>query len=267
MTLTWTTALIFWGIVLVVALIASLIHTAIVEYGSFDFEDFFEDFIDDYVWITFVTCLGIGAAIFGFMFWIWWVVLLILVAVIAIVATVSIIVYVRYKKEDEMAQIYNVKEKIQTQFDCKNCGAKITKIIEENCFGNQKVRYICEHCNTVYEKRDLYSLSNKSISAEPCDLDDWEVDYFEACFRLNFKPHNKHTGKQLERRHDSLYDKICNEEIIYDDVDDYDQEEVLDDAQDFFENNEEEIAEYLNSKDPNDIAKRFAYFLQVNQMR
>ena len=127
--LTGYSILIFWIIVGVVAIIASIIHLAIAgDLDCFEIEDFF----DDFVWITFLVCLAIGGIVFGFLNWYWWAMLLILGGIIAIsIPIIIIVVCVRRKEEKAFEeQITKVtEEKEQTPYNCPNCGAKMRWMI------------------------------------------------------------------------------------------------------------------------------------------
>jgi len=264
--LTGYSILIFWIVVGVIAIIASIIHLGIAgDLDCFDIEDFF----DDFVWVTLLVCLAIGGIVFGFLNWYWWAMLLILGGIIAVAIPIIIIVLsVRRKEEkafeEEIKKV--VEEKEQTSYNCPNCAAKITKIIRTDYYGHKKIKYVCEHCNTTLNKGEVLAFTNPDTKIEAYDLDDWEEEYFDACETLNFKPHNHHSEKQIDRKVESLQERIDNGEDIYEVDDyDYDQEDILNTAYDFFIENTDEIDEYLEQHTKEEIQKRYNYFLSLHE--
>lgn len=263
--------LIFWLIVSGIAVFASLIHTCIAE-GELEPFAVFEDFFDDGVWITFLSVYAIGGVVFGFKYWLWWAMLIILIIVLSAVIFIIVLLLNSSKKDESRTRTFNVTKKEQTKYNCSNCGAKVTKVVKENYFGEERVTYVCEHCGTTYTKSELLScktekprVETNEKNEETFDLDDWEEEYFEACYRLFFKPYNFHTTKQIDRRQESLQNRLYDDDYIYDDIEEDCQEEVLDEAYDFLEDNEEEIEEYLESNSVEDIKKRFSYYLDVQK--
>ena len=262
--LTGYSILIFWIIVGVITLLASIIHLAIL--GDLDCFDF-GDIIDDYVWVTILACLAIGGIVFGFLNWIWWAMVLILVGVALIVTAIIIIVVKKNRKElkeyEELTQKVT-EEKEQTANNCPNCGAKITKITRIDFYGHKKIKYVCEHCNTTLGKGEAFAIANPEVNTEAFDLDDWEEEYFDACQTLNFKPHNHHSEKQIDRRVESIQERMDNGEEIFE-VEDYDQEDILNAAYDFFIDNTDEIEEYLEQHAKEEIQKRYEYFYRLQE--
>ena len=75
---------------------------------------------------------------------------------------------------------------------------------------------------------------------------------------MDFRPYNFHSEKQIERKRDKLKKMIDNYEQIYDDV--YfsmDAEEILEEAYDFFIENESEIKEYFDKYGETEIKNRY----------
>ena len=255
---------IFWVIVAAVALIASFIHVGILEGFEFvDPFDFLDDFFTEYVWVTFLICGAIGAAVFGFLNWYWWATLLILSGVGLIAIIVAVIVYkINKKAEREYEEAVNEvdEEKEQTMHSCPNCGAKITKITTTDYYGHKKIKYVCEHCNTVMDKKTAFEMAHPNSEIEVFDLDDWEEEYFDACRKLEFKPHNHHSEKQIDRRVASIEERIDNCEDVYDETDGLDQYDILNNAYDFFIDNCDEIEDYLDKYKKEEIQKRYTYY-------
>lgn len=255
---------IFWVIVGVVALIASFIHVGIVEgFDGLDLSDFLDDFFGEFVWVTFLACCAIGAIIFGILNWYWWAVLLILGGIVLITIIVVIIVYnVKKRGEREYEEAVNEveEEKEQTMHSCPNCGAKITKITTTNYYGHKSIKYVCEHCNTAMDKKTAFEMVHPESKIEFFDLDDWEEEYFDACRKLEFKPHNHHSEKQLDRRVSNIEERIDNCEDVYDETEGLDQYDILNNAYDFFIDNMDEIEDYLDKYQKEEIQKRYAYY-------
>lgn len=256
--------LIFWLIVAAVALLASVIHTAIAE-GGFDFidiGDFFESYFECFAWLTFLIVCAIGAIVFGFLNWYWWAMLLIILGVISIPIIIVIVIVAKGKQEDKEWEENSKKKtehKEQTSYNCPNCGAKIVKITITDLNGNSEIKHKCEHCGSVMTKRQMLGIQDPDIELQAYDLDDWEEEYFIACLRMNFKPHNHHTQKQIDKRQESIQAKIDDGEEIYEDEEEYD-EDILNEAYEFFTDNVDEIQEYLKKYPKEEIQKRFKYF-------
>ncbi|MDY6367306.1 MAG: hypothetical protein SPL13_02165 [Clostridia bacterium] len=253
-----STTAIFWIIVGVVAIIALLIHTYISEAGIDDIEDVFECFIGDGGWITVLIVLGIGAIIFGFVFWIWWAMILIVAAVFTLVLVVLYFIGRDYNDENE-----EEKDIIKTKFKCTNCGAAIEKITTEDW--EKKIVYKCPYCGITYTKKDL--LNEKSVnevkSNEKIELTDFEEEYFNSCFRLFFKPYNNHSVKMIEGKYNSLKGKIDDCEDIYEDIDCFDSEDILQSSKDFLINNEQEINDYILKIGETEIKRRYEFYCEL----
>ena len=100
------------------------------------------------------------------------------------------------------------------------------------------------------------SIDDRNGKTVEIEIDDFEEEYFEACERMNFRPYNIHSAKQIERRRDKLDRLIQNGEDVYDE-DCYDQDEILEDAYNFFIDNEREIKEYFDKYGEEEIKKRY----------
>ena len=256
--------IIFWIVVAVVTLIALLIHAAIDWGGTYDFDDLIETFAESYGWVTVLVCLGIGGIVFGFIAWIWWAMLIITIVLVIAGVVIGVIIHhansYDYDEESESED-----KKIQTSFKCKNCGSSIVKEIYFDDDGYQRIKYYCEHCDSVFSKRELYGLKNPDSKIEEYDLEDWEEEYFKACDILEFKPHNNHTQKQIDRKKERLENMSWSGEYEYED-DTMDTDEALDYAYDFFSDNEDEIQDYLNRYTPEEIKKRYEYYLLIESI-
>ena len=247
-----------------IALIALIIHSAIVEGSEFNIFDIFDIFFEEFGWVTVAIIGAIGGIIFGFIAWIWWAMLLITIALIPITIVVAIIIYRRIaldREEDEKER--KKVEIIKTSYECKNCGAKIlqkTYTDDDDC---KKVVYYCEHCGSMYTKEEL-STSPKKTKTKTNDreLDDWEEEYFKACEIMEFKPYNMHTEKQIDRKRDRLQDLYDEGEYEYED-EVMDTEEALDYATEFLCDNENEIQDYLEQYTLEEIKKRYEYYLSL----
>lgn len=267
--LTSTGIIIFWIIVAAISIVGALIHIGIAEGFDFiDIGDFFEVFFEDYVWITFFSPLALGAIIFGFLNWIWWAMLLIVIGIVSIPIVIFIILHsidVKQTREYEENSKIKTETREQTAYVCPNCGARITKIIIKDLNGCSETKYSCEHCNTIIGKRQMLGIANPNMELETFDLDDWEEEYFDACQKMNFKPHNNHSQKQIDKRHDSIKNKIDMGEDIYNNEDEWD-EDILDEAYEFFTDNIDEIKEYLKNHSADEIQKRFNYYCILQEI-
>ena len=266
--LTGSGILIYWLIVLGVAIIASAIHAAIVEGFDFlDVPDFFDTYFTEHAWITFLIVGILGAIVFGFLNWLWWAMLLILLGPIVLVIILIVVFHLKDKKDDKIFE-ENAKKKTEaketTAYNCPNCGARIVKTTITDLNGNEETRYSCEHCNTVFNKKQMVGITDSDFIIEPCDLDDWEEEYFRACIILNFKAHNHHSEAQLDRRVESIQDKIYSCDFTYDD-DEEDDDDILNSGYDFFIENIDEIEEYLKNTSKEEIQKRFKYYCFINE--
>lgn len=260
--LTGSAILIYWIVVAVVAVVFSILHMGIVmREFTMDLDDFFES----YAWVTFLACATIGATVFGFLNWLWWATLLILLAIVPIEIVIVIAVYKWRKKEEVEDPEYASEEtEEQTSYSCPNCGAKIFKTTIIDSYGKKEIKYTCKHCNSVIEKNQMFSIANPEEEIETFDLDDWEEEYFDACEALDFKPHNHHSEKQIDRRVESIQEKIDDGEDVYE-TDDYDQEDILNSAYDFFIDNLDEIEEYLEQHSKEEIQKHFNYYCRMQE--
>lgn len=262
--------LIFWLIVAAVAILASVVHVAIAEGGldGLDIGDFFESFFEDFAWITFLVVCAIGGIVFGFLNWYWWAMLLIILGVIPVPIIIVIVVKAKEKSEDkkwvENSQIKN-EEKEQLMYNCPNCGAKIFKITITDLNGCSTVKYSCLHCNSTITKRQMLGIQNPDSELQAYDLDDWEEEYFDACKKMNFKPHNHHSQKQIDKRLETIQARIDNYEEVYEDEYD-DPEDILNNAYEFFTDNADEIEDYLNKYTNEDIQKRFKYYCFIQEI-
>lgn len=261
--LTGNAILIYWIVVAVITVVLTLIHMGIAcEEFTIDIDDFFESF----AWITFLASLTIGGAVFGFLNWYIWATLLILLTVIPAEIILAIEMIRKRKKEEKEEEELEKEQTDEEQiaYTCPNCGAKITKITTTDTFGKRTEKYVCKHCGTAFTKKQLLSIENPSIEVKDFDLDDWEEEYFDACTKLFFKPHNHHTIKQLERKVESIQETIDNGDDVYN-SDEYDDEEILEDAYNFFTQNAEEIEDYLNKYQEKEIRSRYDYYCSLQK--
>ena len=196
---------IYWIIVAVIAIIVLLIYTGIENMGTFDFEDLIDTFFGESGWAFFFGVFLLGGIVFGFLNWIWWAMLLILG-----IPLIGLIVFIIIIHRDESKQIESSddEEIIQTNMNCPNCGAKIIKQPFYDDDGNKNYQYKCDHCNTVFSKVDIFSITHPEEKQKIFDLDDWEEEYFEACDGMQFNAHNIHTEKQIKRKYDTLKEFI-----------------------------------------------------------
>ncbi len=253
----------YWIIVGIVALVALLIHTAIAEGGSFDLEDLFDDIFDEYGWVTFLAVLGLGGIVFGFIAWVWWAMLLIICVPIAIVVIYLIIDSRDSYYDNNVVQESNSAE--ETGYECSSCGAKLSKIVSYDDYGRKRVNFKCPYCNNTYSKDQILGLLDSSKSISFIDLDDWEEEYFEVCDLMFFRPYNRHTMKQIDRKHEKLQEKIDNFEDLYD-GNGLDDEDILNSAYDFFSDNEDEIEDYFKKYTEEEIKNRYDFYTKYNSM-
>ena len=256
---------IFWIVVIVVSIIALLIHTYIVEVGIDDIEDIIESLIVGFGWITVLVVIGIGAIVYGFLFWIWWIMLIIVVGV-ALIALVAWIIWkiIDNRFYDDMEVEDEEDEIIKTKYKCGNCGANVSKIIIADEYGDEKIIYKCEYCGITYTKKELLGIkteSNDDNKYTGIDLTDFEEEYFDACERFFYKPYNKHSRTRIESKYNFLTNKIDNGDDIYDDLEwSDDATEILDTAYEFLTENEQEIEEYFSKVDETEIKRRYEFY-------
>ena len=241
----------FWLIAAIVLIVACVAHFFIAE--CIDIADFF----DEGGWITILAVAVISAIVYGFIYWIWWAMLIITVGVAALALIVAG-VYAHYENSgydnEDVDYSEDKKDEETTRYKCPNCGAAISKI-----YVGGNIVYKCAYCNTTFDKKDLklvVSIDDRNGKTVEIEIDDFEEEYFEACERMNFRPYNIHSAKQIERRRDKLDRLIQNGEDVYDE-DCYDQDEILEDAYDFFIDNEREIKEYFDKYGDEEIKKRY----------
>lgn len=253
---------IFLLVSVIVLVLACFIHYCAAE--CIDAEDFF---IDEYGWITIVAILALALVVYGFIYWLWWAMLIIVGGLAVIAVIVFLIFYAldggfeRYDDNDYIDDDSDDDEesgkRVITRYKCPNCGAAITKY--ENPFGDKK-KYRCDYCGTSFEKKDLKIITtciNENNEKTEIEIDDFEEEYFEACERMDFRPYNRHTYKQIDRKRDKLQDMLDNCKNIYEDVSSYDSEDILDNAYDFLTDNEGEIEEYFDKYGEATIKERY----------
>lgn len=179
--------------------------------------------------------------------------MLIIMSVAAVIAAVTVYLVVRHENADYDGETdYDEDDDELTRYKCPNCGAAISKVYTDGEIG-----YKCAYCNTTFEKKDM-KLVIAVDGAGYIEIDDFEEEYFNACERMDFRPYNFHSEKQIERKRDKLKKMIDNYEQIYDDV--YfgrDEEEILEEAYDFFIENESEIKEYFDKYGETEIKNRY----------
>ena len=255
--------IIFWVIVAVVALIALLIHSVIVEGSSFDLGSIVEVFFESFGWATVLIVAVIGGIIFGFIAWIWWITLIIAILLVAVCGFTALVVYTFHSsnKKDEKKQ---GQKEIKTNYECKNCGSKLIKRIYIDKDGDEKVEYRCDYCDTVFGENEINGYPKIEQKKDTHDLDDWEEEYFEVCVLLRFKPQNNHTLKQVDRKIETLEEMYDSGSLSYDG--DLDPEDALEFAYDFFSENMNEIEAYLKKYSQEEIKKRFECYLSSNDL-
>ena len=226
-------------------------------------EDFFDTFFGEFGWVTVLVVLGFGGIVFGFIEWIWWAMLLILLGILFVI---GFIVFFCAKNGDSDVDDEEEKKEIEnTSYKCDNCGAPVSKIISYDDYGVKKVKYKCTFCNTCYSKNQVLSILDSSKSISVVDLDDWEEEYFEVCDLMFFRPYNKHTMKQIDRKHEKLKEKIDNFEEPYG-YSSLDDEDILNNAYDFFSDNQDEIEEYFKKFGEEEIRKRYDFYTKYNSI-
>lgn len=247
---------IVFGIILIAACIIHWFAANCV-----DLEDFL---IDEHGWVTIIVVIAVGAVVAGFVFWIWWVMLIIL-GCLAVIGGIAGLIIRRandyggyYDGDDEEV----VSQK--TKYKCDNCGAKLVKFTVKKGF-DDKTEYKCEYCGVSYTAKELLGVKMgadwmKEKGFDEMTLTDFEEEYFEACERFMFRPYNEHTQNEIERRYDKLNAKIDRYEDVYEDVNEWDQREVLEEANDFLTESEKEIKEYFAKHTTENIKKRYEFY-------
>lgn len=235
----------------------ALLLIACIVYGKLAICDDLEDFFAEGGWLVILAGLAVAAIVYGFIYWIWWAMLIITVGVAALALIVAG-VYVHYENSGydnkDVDYSEDKKDEETTRYKCPNCGAAISKI-----YVGGNIVYKCAYCNTTLDKKDLklvVSIDDRNGKTVEIEIDDFEEEYFEACERMLFRPYNFHSMKQIERRRDKLDRLIQNGEDVYDE-DYYDQDEILEDAYEFFIDNEREIKEYFDKYGEEEIKKRY----------
>lgn len=230
----------FLGIAIVITIISN-----VIQYKYNDSDGFVEYLIDDFGWLNILICVVLSAIIAGFIFWSWLIMLIIMLALLVIGAIVAIIIYKKNNDDNEDYDEEIIERK--SNFKCESCGAHLIRQ-EIETYDGLEVNYICEHCGISFDKSELNKnkKSNKKEINEEIDLTDFEEEYFENCLIMNFRPYNKHTISQIERKYDKLIDEC---EIDEDD---------LDSAYDYFCENLDEIDEYIENE--KSIKERFEYY-------
>ena len=218
----------------------------VIQYQYNDSDGFVGYLIDDLGWINILACVGGFAILAGFIFWSWKLMLLIVLFLIFVAIIIFLILYYINKDDEEDEENEEIVSQTKSVYKCKNCGASLLKL-EVETGEDRKVVYKCEHCGisgTLKEIRDNKNEEEIVDSKTEIELSDFEEEYFSACETMSFRPHNSHTQKQIDRKYEKLTDMIYDGELSYDD--DYrDDEDILDEAYDFFSENTDEIEEYL----------------------
>lgn len=257
----------FWVITGIVAIIGALIHSFIENCGFFDLEDFFDAFFDDFGWAVFLGILALGGVIFWCLQWISWAVLLIVLVPVIIIGIIVICIFIRKANEEEKEENERKKELkkgiyIKTNYKCPNCGGEIASC--ERLDREEKIvnEFVCEYCKRVFHStKELLGSKNESTDKDlEIELSDWEEEYFAACYFMKFKPHNSHTDKQIERKYEKLSEQVYDG--IYDEVSVDDEEECLENAFNFFNDELDNIQKYVENNDEELIKKKFDYFLE-----
>lgn len=255
---------IFLGVFITVTVISNLIQ---YQYQcSCDFADYL---IDDYGWINILSCVGVGGIVAGFIFWSWKIMLIILSSLIGLAVIVGLIILIVIRKGNKGKPKSNKKYEIissnKSVYKCKNCGAILLKQIIKNKYGRKTI-YLCECCGASGSlneiKGDNQNQENENL--EEIEISDFEEEYFDACIVMGFRPHNKHTQKQIDRKYDKLMEQVENNELSWD-FDDRDDEDILDEAYDYFIENLKEIDEYLEKEKIEDIRKKYEYYISDDE--
>ena len=252
------------GIPVVVLLIACVIHWHVTD--CVDLEDFF---VYEYGWVTILAVCLVSGVVLGCIFWIWWAVLLI-AAALCVLGGIGLFAHIKYNRQEDNFEETDfseddMTEKIKRNYKCPNCGAQIFEE-KKTALANRAVRFYCTHCGTYFTERELKGFvddDSKLEYSEDIDLTDFEEDYFEACYRLNFRPYNAHSKRQLERRYETIQNQIWEHDFVYDDDEDgSESEEILDGAYEFFKEESAAIEQYLNDRTETEIKARYEYFLE-----
>lgn len=245
---------IFLGVSIVVTILSNLI-----QYQYQVSSDFAEYLIDDYGWINILSCVGGSAIVAGFIFWSWKIMLIIVASLVVVGAFVGLIIWKLsnrdFSEEDESYE--EIISSSKSVFKCKNCGASLLKQLVETDEG-RKTRYLCEHCGVSGSLKEIRQKKTDE-KIEEIEINDFEEEYFDACIVMGFRPHNRHTQKQIDRKYDKLMNQIEEDEITFEE-DDRDDEDILDEAYAFFSDNVDEIDEYLTKETEENIRKKFDYY-------
>ena len=240
----------FLIVAVVLTIISNGIHFKCAE--CYDFEDYF---IDEYGWINLTACVGVSVIMAGFIFWSWQIMLIILLVLVVVGVSVLLIFLKTLNKEDDKGKKSVLRSK--STYKCKNCGSNFIKeVVEDEYEETRRINYICEHCGISGSLKELRSEKGNKQNEE-IEIDDFEEEYFDACLIMGFRPYNTHTQKQIDRKYDKLMDQIENGEISYED-DARDDEDILNEAYDFFNENKGEIEDYLSAEE--NIKERFDFY-------
>ena len=264
---------IFWIVALVVLLIACAIHWFVND--CCDLGDFF----DDCGWITFVVVLCVELTVFGFIFWKWWAMLIIVGSIVVVAVVVFVLLMHFLNKYDEYDDSEDEDDEYApTHYKCPNCGAAVSKFLTDYDYTHAKpiYGYKCLYCGVEFDEKGIKEIAQKARNSNDerglngkvgdktnlnyADLTDFEDEYFMACDRMLFRPYNLHSSKQIERRFEALLEQINNFKDIYDDIDWYNSEDVLQRSFDFLEDNDEEIKEYFDKYGGEEIQNRYQVY-------
>ena len=91
------------------------------------------------------------------------------------------------------------------------------------------------------------------------ELTDFEEEYFDACQTFGYKPYNRHTQNQINRKYEKLQEQIDNGEIEFSCRDD--DNDVLDCAYNFLLDHIDEINEYFAAVPADEIKMRYEFCL------
>ena len=246
---TWLVILLSIGIPVIFPFILMVIE---------DYRDWFTDELP--LSLLFPGGLGLVASVIvGFIFWIWWIMLIILIAVI-LLTSIGIYIFLKIReKYIEKQCAFEVAAEELTNYNCPNCGGKITRKILENAYEKKSV-FSCDYCGISHKKRGLI---NSGIGAgREISLSDFETEYFDFCHTFSFKPQEKHTIKQVERRYEKLEDNFENFERETDEI--YEcGSDVLERLYNFFADELFAINKYIDEQTPETIKNRFDYYVDV----
>lgn len=259
-----STPVIFWIAVGAIAIIAFLIYAYEDNVGIDDFDDIVGSFIEGVGWIIVLSIIGIGAIIYGFVFWIWWIMLIIVLGVAVIAVVVWLITHNRSYRYKETGEIEN--KVVKTKYKCENCGANISKIITGDGYGGERIIYKCDYCGITYDENDDYNEDEEDGGDEYDDeeitLTDFEEEYFNACEKFFYKPYNEHSASRIENKYKELCARLKHG-TIYEDSDDAKIDEIdLVSAYNFFKEQESEIEDYFLDYDEDEIKSRYEYYLE-----